>query len=67
MVNYWYQCEDLITLIMCLIISSWSLVYKRGFMYVNIFWMIMPGYTIIYYLLFNNNRTNTFKYTKLQN
>ena len=68
MVNYWYQCEDpdnVNYVSSSFPAGHWFI--KRGFMYVNIFWMIMPAYTIIYYLLFNNNRTNTFKYTKLQN
>ena len=59
MVNYWYQCQDPDNV--NYINSSFPAGHwfgKRAFMYVNIFWMLMPAYTMIYYLFYN---TNTFK------
>ena len=61
MVNYWYQCEDPDNV--NYITSSFPAGHwfgKRAFMYVNIFWMLMPSYTMIYYLFYNTN-SNTYK------
>lgn len=52
MVNYWYQCydEDNVNYITnSFPIGPWF--SKRAFMYINVFWLIFPLYTLSYYLL----------------
>ena len=70
MVNYWYQCydkENVNYITSEFPAGHWFL--KRAFMYINVFWLIFPAYTITYYLLFNNFNHNLNKNTveKLKN
>jgi hypothetical protein len=56
MVNYWYQCYDVENVNYITTefpAGHWFL--KRAFMYINVFWLVFPAYTMIYYLLFNTD------------
>ena len=68
MVNYWYQCydEDNVNYITnSFPIGNWF--GKRPFMYINIFWLIFPLYTLSYYLICYSNRFTTKYLNNKQN
>ena len=56
MINYYYQSYDKDNInYITDAFPAGEFFLKRGFMYVNVFWLICPAFTMIYYLLFNSS------------
>jgi hypothetical protein len=66
MINYYYQSLDKDNVnYITPEFPAGKLFLKRGFMYVNVLWLVCPAYTMIYYLLCK--RTNVKSKEKLKN